>query len=200
MATTRLSHPSNTLPISGETHTAESIEFEFQRPSSDILVVPRSIDPYEVQVSKLQFGDVRDNVKLKDAATEVPRLASQIGLVDPLILNDVLASLNLFATVFKRSTLELRLEHTQKQSCPKFHCDNVFARLIINYFGPTTEYIYLDRPNAVHSAPHFAWVLLKGGKHPTFQHSVHHRSPEMNGEVSRLCAIINFADWVGKKS
>lgn len=187
-----------TRSLDSESLGNQEIERLFQQPGTDILVVPRPKTFAQIETSSLRIADVRSNVSLRHATEEVAQLAGEVGLADPLVLHDIVTSLNAFGEVFKRSTLELRIEYTKKQSCPKFHCDNVFARLIVNYLGPTTEYVYLDRADELHTAPHYAWVFLKGGKHPTFQHNVHHRSPEMNGNEARLCAIVNFAEWVGR--
>jgi hypothetical protein len=111
----------------------------------------------------------------------------------------MIRTVEFFAELFGQTQMELRWEVTDQQSCPKFHCDNVYVRMLITYFGPTTEFIDQEEPGIIYRAPLHALVFLKGHKHPTYQDRILHRSPEFSSGDKRLCMIVNFCDWLPKR-
>jgi hypothetical protein len=92
---------------------------------------------------------------------------------------------------FNRPSVNLRIEIVDTQSCPKFHCDNVYVRLVTTYVGPGTEYQFAGE-EAIHVAGPGSLVFLKGHKHPTHRDSVHHRSPAVPSGSKRLCVVVDF--------
>jgi len=69
--------------------------------------------------------------------------------------DDMVRTAELFAKLFGQQQMELRWEVTEHQSCPKFHCDNVYKRMLVTYFGPTTVLLpsNLESPRARVSLP-----------------------------------------------
>ena len=122
---------------------------------------------------------------------------NSLSIESPSLVDDICTSINLFAKAFQQPRVDLRIEVTAEQACPKFHCDNVFVRMLTTYAGPATEYIYLDHPSTICEAPINALVLLKGHRHPSHQETVHHRSPEIPAGQRRLCVIYNCDQWLG---
>lgn len=108
-------------------------------------------------------------------------------------------SISVFAETFRQEKVDVRLEATDKQSCPKFHCDNVYVRMLVTYHGPTTEFVDQSNPSVIHRAPLHALVFLKGHQHPTYQDRVLHRSPEVAKGEKRLCMIVNLPYWLEAK-
>lgn len=84
----------------------------------------------------------------------------------------------------------LQVEIVDTQACPKFHCDNVYIRLVTTYVGPATEYRFVGE-TMVNQAEQGSLVFLKGRKHPTHRDSVHHRSPAIPEGVKRLCVVLD---------
>jgi hypothetical protein len=124
--------------------------------------------------------DTRVAAGLEALRIECPALAADIS--------DLARS---FLIQFAQPEAHLRIEMVSKQSCPKFHCDNVHIRMITTYHGPTTEYQFPGE-DAIHVAPLYGLVFLKGHQHPTHRDSVRHRSPEVTPGTKRLCVVIDF--------
>lgn len=119
-----------------------------------------------------------------------------MGLNHATLAEQMVRSVQLFASLFEQNQVDLRLEVTDRQTCPKFHCDNVYVRMLVTYTGPTTEFIQRRQPDVIHHAPLHSLVFLKGHKHPTHQDRILHRSPEFFAGQKRLCMIINPSDSV----
>lgn len=158
----------------------------------DILVLPRH--PRDT------FGEVVDGARIHEYFAPVNRETAareiRFGLGEFRIRsNDLAADLTELATSFLNQfeieEARLRIEITRKQSCPKFHCDNVNVRMVTTYVGPTTEYQYVAE-DTIHTAPLFGLVFLKGRRYPNHRDSVHHRSPEVAEGVKRLCVAIDY--------
>lgn len=128
---------------------------------------------------------------------------------------DLLASV--FCTVMGTRFARIRVDVTTQRTCPRFHVDNVQARLLCTYRGPGTE--YLDRRYAdcsrlgpgsgglpdessglvrdaagVHRMPALTIALLKGGRWPhAGSQGAIHRSPEMSpGAGPRVMVAIDI--------
>ena len=88
---------------------------------------------------------------------------------------------------------------SDRQTCPKFHCDYVVVRLITTYAGPGTEYVRADSAGAIRRAGPGSLVLLKGRRHPTHADTVHHRSPPVAAGARRLVVAMDCEeeplDW-----
>ncbi len=163
---------------------------------ADVVVLPRQID--------FQLAGMVSSAPITDHRVMVPVSRSVAMIRDSLLrmqmnyeplIADVDSLVQLFASLFNLSRVELRVEVTDRQSCPKFHCDNVYVRLLTTYYGPTTEYIDVRSPELIQQAPLNAFVFLKGHKHPTYRDRMLHRSPQVQSGTKRFCVILNFDDW-----
>lgn len=159
-------------------------EFEF-----DIRPVVQSLPNFEKRTS----------LSLDQSHDVVSSALVEMGLESEQLESQMQRHIELFAKLFEQEKMEVRIELTDRQSCPKFHCDNVFVRMLVTYCGPTTEFIDRREPEIIFRAPLSSVVFLKGHKHPTYQDRILHRSPEFTNGVKRLTMILNFCDWMGKR-
>lgn len=159
-------------------------EFEF-----DIRPVVQSLPNFEKRTS----------LSLDQSHDVVSSALVEMGLESEQLESQMQRHIELFAKLFEQEKMEVRIELTDRQSCPKFHCDNVFVRMLVTYCGPTTEFIDRQEPEIIFRAPLSSVVFLKGHKHPTYQDRILHRSPEFTNGVKRLTMILNFCDWMGKR-
>lgn len=168
-----------------------------QRPDADVVIVPQSLS---LDLDAIRFEtptqSQRSLVVCEDAEEQIASDLQSMGIVHRDLSIDMTRSVLLFGETFRQHRLDVRYEVTDQQSCPKFHCDNVFVRLLVTYFGPTTEFIDQEIPGDVHSVPLHALVFLKGHKHPTYQHRILHRSPLPSKGEKRFCMVVNFYDWL----
>jgi hypothetical protein len=110
---------------------------------------------------------------------------------------DIGALAQRFATITDTTELELRLEWIDHNACPRFHRDNVSARLLCTYSGPGTEYGALpdggDTPEAIHTAPLACPMLFRGKLWAEASpNPLVHRSPLIEGTgARRLMLAIN---------
>lgn len=169
-------------------------------PKADLIIMPQE---FSLDVSNLMCDlpvhEKRLTVTPELASTLVADALQDVGIFHKSLSNEMAQKVELFADLFGQKQMELRWEVTEHQSCPKFHCDNVFVRMLVTYFGPTTEFIDRNEPEVIFRAPLGALVFLKGHKHPTYQDRILHRSPEFAAGQKRFCMIINFADWLHKR-
>jgi hypothetical protein len=187
-----------TAPDEGFTVALESQVLDrLDRPDADIVILPQmlSLDLDDL-VRRVPVQEKRVLVVCEDAEEQVSGELMEMGIDHPELGVEMTRSVRLFSEMFRQHRLDVRFEVTDKQSCPKFHCDNVFVRMLVTYFGPTTEFIDKNNPQEVYAAPCNALVFLKGHKHPTYQHRILHRSPLFFGTEKRLCMVVNFYDWL----
>lgn len=166
-------------------------------PEADIVMMPQQ--PWldlEDQVRNASNGENRMVLECRQARERIDRGLLDIGIDSTQLVSAMATAIDLFALTFDQEKVELRIELTDQQSCPKFHCDNVYVRMLATYFGPTTEFIDRNEPNAIHRAPLYSLVFLKGHLHPTYQDRILHRSPAFLVGEKRLCMIVNFCDWL----
>lgn len=150
-------------------------------------------------VQSLPNFEKRTSLSLDQSHDVVSGALNEMGLASEQLEGQMLRHIELFANLFEQEKAEVRIELTDRQSCPKFHCDNVFVRMLVTYCGPTTEFIDRREPEIIFRAPLSSVVFLKGHKHPTYQDRILHRSPEFTNGVKRLTMILNFCDWMGKR-
>ncbi len=165
--------------------------------NADICVVARdwSCD-IDSLVQAAPVADQRFKVPALESRALVEKALADFGLaVEPLV-EDIEQMCRLFGQLFQQQQVELRLDVTDQQSCPKFHCDNVFVRLLVTYCGPGTEYIHVRDPQKIMRAGLGELVFLKGHKHPTYGDEMLHRSPDVPRNKRRFCIAINFDDWL----
>lgn len=164
----------------------------FAAGGSDILVLARS--PLADLGPAVHGGRVHEYfapVQRQNVAFEVRAGLGELRLESHALAADLISLVNSFLDQFSLRQARLRVEITQSQSCPKFHCDNVHVRLVTTYVGPTTEYQRAGEATT-HAAPLHGLVFLKGHKHPSHRDSIHHRSPEIPAGEKRLCVAIDY--------
>jgi hypothetical protein len=165
---------------------------ELKAGSADVLVLERAKLLNLAEAVRLApIAEYRARVTLGNAAKKIDRGVSELKLANSGFADDVTSLVRSFLTEFDRSSVSLRIEIVNTQSCPKFHCDNVYIRLVTTYVGPCTEYQYADESD-VRGSGLGSLVFLKGHKHPTHRDSVHHRSPAVPLGTKRLCVVIDF--------
>jgi hypothetical protein len=164
---------------------------------ADIVIMPQKLSlDLENHVRNAACGEERSVLDRHQASQQVWQSLQSMGIECPQLVTPMVEAIDVFAETFERQSVELRLELTDQQSCPKFHCDNVYVRMLVTFFGPTTEFIDLSEPHRIHRAPLNSLVFLKGHQHPTYGDRVLHRSPEFSVGEKRLCMIVNFCDWL----
>lgn len=97
--------------------------------------------------------------------------------------------------VFATRLLEIRLDATQGQPCPKWHLDAVPARLLCSLRGPGTEFGPIgpgDTPQSIHRMARGAVGVFRGALWPARQPAgILHRSPPGNEGNTRLLLVID---------
>jgi len=148
------------------------------------------------------FKDGRYNLDIDDIYECVTQHFQALGYGQSpeleWLAQDVRSQALQLVETFSVSTLRLRIEMVTDNACPKFHTDNVKARLICTYFGPGTDYgVTEDRssPEQVHRVPTGSSILLKGLKWSASEkRCLKHRSPPIEGTgKSRFVVVIEPA-------
>ena len=165
----------------------------FDSGQEDILIVKRLPVPgIEEAVASALVHDFRSKITGASSLALARESLIALNINCPQFASDIALLADTFLAQFEVTEAFLRVEVVHKATCPKFHCDNLRVRLVANYFGPATEYVHTDAPEAVFSAPPFSLVFLKGHKHPNHADSVHHRSPNIPNGSKRLCVVLDF--------
>lgn len=90
--------------------------------------------------------------------------------------------------------IRLRLDVSDEVMCPKFHVDNVPARLLCTYRGAGTDYVPLGQEaqsNRIRQVRPHAAALFRGGAWPGAERTgLLHRSPDPQG-AARLLLVID---------
>lgn len=169
---------------------------------SDVIVIRR---PLPVECSRLvaagTLGEVRFTTTARGAATKIDRGLARLDLVKPArqrsaLADDILSLVCGMLTVFSWPRVDVRLDLTDEQTCPKFHCDNVIVRLVTTYVGPGTELIERHKPEKICRVGPGSLVLLKGHRHPTHADRVLHRSPPVRPGTRRFSVAIDRGRWL----
>jgi len=93
--------------------------------------------------------------------------------------------------------VNLRLEVTDGQSCPKWHLDSVRARLLCTLRGAGTQFGPAVGPaqvGAVHQMPTGAVGLFRGKGWPRDGSAILHRSPPAIAGQTRLLVVVDPVD------
>lgn len=179
----------------------EAVRSALAGPQCDLLIVPRDEPTLAaIEFDGAEIGEARRQLRPRSARRGLAALLGALRMEHDALLADLQRSLEFFCEAFDQTGAEVRVELTDRCSCPKFHCDNVYVRMLTTYRGPTTEYVDLNRPSQVHSAPLQSLVFLKGSRHPTHAHAIHHRSPDVPAGRLRFCAVFNCLGWLPSQS
>lgn len=99
---------------------------------------------------------------------------------------DLARLIELFATLTDAESVGIRLEATDRQTCPKWHTDSVGLRLMTTYAGPGTE--WLDGA-ATRRASTGDVLVAKGELWPSAPGACVHRSPDPQGATRLLLTL-----------
>ncbi|MBO6511710.1 MAG: DUF1826 domain-containing protein [Roseibium sp.] len=118
------------------------------------------------------------------------------GREQDMLAGDVGALALMMAKILKAEHVKIRLDVSDEVMCPKFHVDNVKARLLCSYRGPGTEYVPEGAetdPGRVRQVPTGSVGLFRGRQWPDREHTgLLHRSPSVPAETgARLLLVID---------
>jgi hypothetical protein len=123
-----------------------------------------------------------------------------LGLHRDRLLDNIATMAELAALVLASPLIEVRLDVTEGQLCPKWHIDTVRGRLLCTLRGCGTEFGPTGpdgRPSTIHAVPTGAAALFRGLLWPGRDLSgIVHRSPPANGET-RLLIVVDPVDDAG---
>lgn len=116
-----------------------------------------------------------------------------------LLVEDVAALADIFASIMRARWLRLRLDVVTTNACRRFHIDAVTARLVCTYRGSGTQYgISTDgvEPRRIFSVPTGGPIVLRGTLWPEGPRSgLLHRSPPIEGKgETRLVLVLDPLD------
>lgn len=149
-----------------------------------------------------QLPEVRISVPVPAVAGIVQAACDDAGMPSCAernwLVGDIATLADLYQRVLQMGPVTLRLEVAHDITCPKFHVDNVPARLLCTYRGSGTEYVAetgLEDPRRYRSMPTGAVGLFRGGQWPSLERcGLFHRSPMLaSGETARLLLVIDPA-------
>ena len=123
----------------------------------------------------------------RDLSSRAVSDALNIGLVCGLAA-DISVLCELFHTITDATEMGVRLECTDRQTCPKFHTDRVTLRLMTTYHGPATEWLDQGR---VHQAVAGDVLLSKGESWAATGGACVHRSPAIRSGEWRMLVTLD---------
>lgn len=117
-------------------------------------------------------------------------VADLLGLAHaPRLADDIAGLCELFATITGATTLGLRVDITDRATCPRFHGDRVALRLMTTYRGPATEWL---EGGVVQRARAGDVLLAKGEIWPGLECGpCLHRSPEPSPGRPRVLLTVD---------
>ncbi len=159
-------------------HTLDSL------PPENLPVMRRRLAVSQVRRAVLEAcEDAGANEIATDLATEIRELASHA------------------MAVFASPMLEIRIQVTEGQPCPKWHVDAVQGRLLCTLRGPGTEYGPLQpsgEPDTVHRMTRGQVGVFRGALWPGRElAAIFHRSPPKDVGGTRLLVVIDPVDHAG---
>lgn len=177
---------------SGVTAWPADVVDAYAEGGEDVLVIPRPIaDDVQAAVAMGRVHQYRASISHRTVKRRVMTGLSTLAIDCDALATDIISLARSFLAQFEQRTAHLRIEIVDRQSCPKFHRDNVHVRLVTTYFGPATQFRHAG-DDTVHSAPLYGLVFLKGHKHNIDGDLVYHRSPEMPAGTKRLCVVLDY--------
>lgn len=181
--------------------TDDGILAEIEAPGVAATIWQRRADPaIEAWLSDLpadQLPQIRTSVPVDLVETAVLTACSLVGTppgaMQDILASDVAALATMFCRIMKAKDVRLRLDVSHDVTCPRFHRDNVPARLLCTYRGAGTEYVTDARQEdkgRIRTMRPFAVGLFRGEKWPSAEPCrLLHRSPPDKGP--RLLLVID---------
>ncbi len=127
---------------------------------------------------------------IRAAQADAPTVAQEVGIAPQSALaRDIAMLCDVFATVTGATTLGLRVDVTDRATCPKFHVDRVTLRLMTTYRGPATEWLEGEtvRQARVHDV-----LFAKGESWPDLAcGACIHRSPQPRAGQTRVLLTLD---------
>ena len=170
-----------------------------KKPGAELVIWQRSlpmgfgewIDRTEVSM----LPDLRILVQPDALRPALEPLLDECGLsaneMCNLLIDDIESLVSTFADVTRSEFVDVRLERIDHDACRKFHRDNVEARLVTTYRGPTTQWVEMAyaetalREQKLFGGPlkHLASddVAIFKGSCAGSNNGVVHRSPPIEG-------------------
>ncbi|WP_298822259.1 DUF1826 domain-containing protein [uncultured Roseibium sp.] len=116
-----------------------------------------------------------------------------------MLTGDIAALALMLSKTLNVRQMRIRLDVSDEMMCPKFHMDNVPARLLCTYRGPGTDYVPqedLSEPSRIRSVKRGAVALFRGGAWSGEERTgLLHRSPAVDESVgARLLLVIDPVD------
>lgn len=113
-----------------------------------------------------------------------------------MLAGDVGALALMVAKTLQVDQIRLRLDVSDEVMCPKFHTDNVVARLLCSYRGPGTDYVVDGMegdPRNIRQVGTGSVALFRGRMWPDAESTgLLHRSPAVPEEIgARLLLVID---------
>lgn len=200
-----------TKPMTGiEVCGTENGFAAIKKSSTDLVIWQRELPQrFQVWLDQLDAGhlpDLRILVESRNVRRAIDPLLDACGMpgcdMRDLLAEDIDDLVRSFAEITRSETVDVRLERISHDACWKFHRDNVEARLLTTYRGPTTEWVqmaYADK--ALIDQQDYEGPLERLGLHDValFKGScagpnsgVVHRSPPVAGTgQTRLLLCLN---------
>lgn len=126
------------------------------------------------------------------------RAATPAGAYRDHLVEDMARLARLAADILSSLLVELRLDVSSGQTCPRWHIDAVRARLLCTYRGPGTEFSPArpdGTPGAIHRLPTGAVGLFRGMLWPGRELAgIVHRLPPADAGATRLVLVIDPMD------
>lgn len=176
------------------TYWTEEQLVPLQQREQDITLIDRpALADLTRHVAHLPVGTFRREVSHRRIPSIVNASMSALSLTSRELSNELELLIRSFMNCFNLRKANYRLELVNQQTCPKFHVDRVFLRVLQTFVGPTTQYCLVNSQTTVMSAPVGSIVFLKGLLNPTYSQQLLHRSPPMEPTERRLCAVLDFS-------
>jgi len=153
------------------------------------LVVWRRPRSLPVDVAAL-IGTQRRVMRVVSGSQLTPvTVRGALGLIASASLSaDLYVLCDLFQTLTEASEIGIRLEVTDRQTCPKFHTDQVSLRLMVTYYGEGTQW---SEAGFVHQAAVGDVLLAKGELWAETGGACVHRSPPIRPGKWRVLVTLD---------
>lgn len=127
---------------------------------------------------------------IRSCDLDVEKVAETLSLpAESVLAADVLLLCEVFATLTGADTLGLRVDITERATCPRFHADQVTLRLMTTYRGPATQWLEHDGPRQACAGD---VLFAKGNLWPDLRSGpCVHRSPQPEAGITRVLLTLD---------